>query len=161
MPPKRKEHGRDDRAEKAAKLYLFCARDPDQSLKVPAAMMARGYTPEEAADRALQMQVRRLVAKIAGGDTARSSESAEPARTAPGAKAPPLTNATKRPPLAQLDPNFTRPPPPLEHRRRSFLGLSTSRLFVSKKQKKRRTKYRWTGPTTGSRRRCITSLTFG
>jgi len=32
MPPKRKEHGRDDRAEKAAKLYLFCARDPDQSL---------------------------------------------------------------------------------------------------------------------------------
>jgi hypothetical protein len=56
MPPKRKEHGRDDRAEKAAKLYLFCARDPDQSLKVPAAMMARGYTPEEAADRALQMQ---------------------------------------------------------------------------------------------------------
>ena len=90
MPPKRKEHGRDDRAEKAAKLYLFCARDPDQSLKVPAAMMARGYTPEEAADRALQMQVRRLVAKIAGGDTARPSESAEPARTAPGAKAPPL-----------------------------------------------------------------------
>ncbi len=68
-------------------------------------MMARGYTPEEAADRALQMQVRRLVEKIVGGDTARPSESAEPARTAPGAKAPPLTNATKRPPLAQLDPN--------------------------------------------------------
>ena len=105
MPLKRKEYGRDERAEKAAKLYLFCARDPDESLKVPAAMMARGYTPEEAADRALQMQVRRLVAKIAGGDTARPSESAEPARTAPGAKAPPLTNATKRPPLAQLDPN--------------------------------------------------------
>ena len=60
MPLKRKEYGRDERAEKAAKLYLFCARDPDESLKVPAAMMARGYTPEEAANRALQMQVRRL-----------------------------------------------------------------------------------------------------
>ena len=55
MPPKRKEHGRDDRAEKAVKLYLFCARDTDQSLKGPSAMMARGYTPEEAADLALQI----------------------------------------------------------------------------------------------------------
>ena len=100
MPLKRKEYRRDERAEKAAKLYLFCARDPDESLKVPAAMMARGYTPEEAANRALQMQVRRLAEKIALGDTARPSE----ARTAPGAEAPPL-KATKRLPLVQLDPN--------------------------------------------------------
>jgi hypothetical protein len=86
MPPKRKEHGRDDRAEKAVKLYIFCDRDPDQSLKVSAAMMARGYTPEEAADHALQMQVRHLVNKITGEDTTHPSESAEPARTAPGPK---------------------------------------------------------------------------
>ena len=94
MPLKRKEYGRDVRAEKAAKLYLFCARDPDESLKVPAAMMARGYTPEEAANRTLQAQVRRLAEKIALGDTAGPSESAGPAKSAPGAKAPPL-NATK------------------------------------------------------------------
>jgi hypothetical protein len=37
-----KEHRRDDRAEKAAKLYIFCDRDPDQSLKVPAAIHSRG-----------------------------------------------------------------------------------------------------------------------
>ena len=86
MPPKQKEYRRDDRAEKAAKLYLFCARDPYESLKVPAAMMARGYTPEEAANRALRAQVRRLAEKIASEDTAGPSETAGPANLPRGPK---------------------------------------------------------------------------
>jgi hypothetical protein len=58
MPPKQKEYGRDDRAEKAANFISFVpATRPDKSLKVPAAMMARGYTHEEATNRTLQVQV--------------------------------------------------------------------------------------------------------
>ena len=67
MPSKRKKYVIDDRAENAAKLYLFCAGNPVVNLKIPSAMMARGYTPEEATCRALQMQVHHIAIKLGGG----------------------------------------------------------------------------------------------
>jgi hypothetical protein len=37
--------------------------DPDTRIKIPAAMMAKGYSNEESNNRTLQMQVRREVEK--------------------------------------------------------------------------------------------------
>ncbi len=42
--------------------------DPDMRIKIPAAMMAKGYSDEESKNRTLQMQVRREVEKIRGLD---------------------------------------------------------------------------------------------
>ncbi len=71
-----------------------------------------------------------------GGDTARPSESAEPARTAPGAKAWPLTNAKKRPPLAQLDPNVHPAAAAAGASSEEFFGIiNVPSLALSKKKK--------------------------
>jgi hypothetical protein len=42
--------------------------DPDIRIKIPAAVMAKGYSNEESKNRTLQMQVRREVEKIRGLD---------------------------------------------------------------------------------------------
>ncbi len=55
---------------KAAKFFLMCKShiNPDMRIKIPAAMMAKGYSDEESKNRMLQMQVRREVKKIRGFD---------------------------------------------------------------------------------------------
>jgi hypothetical protein len=45
--------------------------DPDMRIKIPAAMMAKGYSDKESKNRTLQMQVCRVVEKIRGLDPPR------------------------------------------------------------------------------------------
>jgi hypothetical protein len=122
MPPKRKKYVIVDRAENAAKLYLFCAGDPNVNLKIPSAMMARGYTPEEAACRTLQMQVRRIAVKLGGGDTNRPPEALSMAAMAKPALAPPPKAASGLP-LVSIDPNA--------HPTATVAGSSTNKIFGS------------------------------
>ncbi len=65
MSSKRKEYHVDCRAAKAAKFFLVCENhiDPGARVKIPAAMMAKGYSDTESKNRTLQMQVRREVEK--------------------------------------------------------------------------------------------------
>jgi hypothetical protein len=58
MSSKRKEYHVDRRAAKAAKFFLMCEShiNPDMRIKIPAAMMAKGYSNEESKNRTLQMQ---------------------------------------------------------------------------------------------------------
>ena len=58
----------DRRAKKAALFFVACDVNPDTRVKIPDAMRIKGYSPSEAADRSLQMQVRREVDKITGED---------------------------------------------------------------------------------------------
>ena len=48
-----------------AKFFLMSKSyiNPDIRIKIPAAMMAKGYSDEESKNRTLQMQVRREVEK--------------------------------------------------------------------------------------------------
>jgi hypothetical protein len=66
MSSKRKEYLVDCGALKAAKFFLMCKShiNPDMRIKIPAAMIAKGYSNEESKNRMLQMQVRREVKKI-------------------------------------------------------------------------------------------------
>jgi hypothetical protein len=70
MLSKRKEYHVDCGAAKAAKFFLMCKShiNPDMRIKIPAAMMANGYSNEESKNRTLQMQVRWEVEKIRGLD---------------------------------------------------------------------------------------------
>ncbi len=70
MSSKRKEYHVDRHAAKAAKFFLMCKShiEPDMRIKIPAAMMAKGYSDEESKNRTLQMQVRREVEKNRGLD---------------------------------------------------------------------------------------------
>ncbi len=65
MSSKRKEYHVDCRAAKAAKFFLMCEShiNPDMRVRIPAVMMAKGYSDEESKNRMLQMQVRREVEK--------------------------------------------------------------------------------------------------
>jgi hypothetical protein len=56
----------DRRAKKAALFSVACDANPDTRVNIPNAMRIKGYSPSEAADRLLQMQVRRKVDKIKG-----------------------------------------------------------------------------------------------
>jgi hypothetical protein len=51
MSSKRKEYKVDDRAKKAALLFLACEANPDTRLSIPAAMRAKGYLDVQAAGR--------------------------------------------------------------------------------------------------------------
>jgi hypothetical protein len=84
MLSKRKEYHVDCRAAKAAKFFLMCKShiDPDMRIKIPAAMMAKGYSDKESKNRMLQMQVRREVEKIRGLDPPRPPEAVAAAATA-------------------------------------------------------------------------------
>jgi hypothetical protein len=71
MSSKRKEYKVDDRAKKAALLFLACKANPDTRLSIPTAMRAKGYLNVEAADRILVQQVRHESPKIKPKDTPR------------------------------------------------------------------------------------------
>ncbi len=51
-------------------FFLMCKNhiNPNMRMKIPAAMMAKGYFDKESKNRTLQMQVRREVEKIRGLD---------------------------------------------------------------------------------------------
>jgi hypothetical protein len=68
MSSKRKEYHVDCGAAKVAKFFLMCKShiNPDIRIKIPAAMMAKGYSDKESKNRTLQMQVRREVEKNRG-----------------------------------------------------------------------------------------------
>jgi hypothetical protein len=73
MSSKRKEYHVDCGAAKAAKFFSMCKShiNPDMRIKIPAAMMAKGYSDKESKNRTLQMQVRREGEKIRGLDPPR------------------------------------------------------------------------------------------
>ena len=52
--------------KKAALFFVACDANPDTRVKIPNAMRIKGYSPNEAADRSLQQQVRREADKIKG-----------------------------------------------------------------------------------------------
>ena len=56
----------DRRSKKAALFFVACDANPDTRVKIPDAMRIKGYSPSEAADRSLQMQVPREADKIKG-----------------------------------------------------------------------------------------------
>ena len=56
----------DRRSKKAALFFVACDANPDTRVKIPDAMRIKGYSPSKAADRSLQMQVRREADKIKG-----------------------------------------------------------------------------------------------
>jgi hypothetical protein len=66
MTLKRGEHHVDCHAKKAAIFFVACGPNPATRLKIPDAMRLKGYSPNEATDQALQMQVRREVENFAG-----------------------------------------------------------------------------------------------
>ncbi len=56
--------------------------DPDMGIKIPAAMMTKGYSNEESKNRTLQMQICRGVKKIRGLDPPRPPKAVVAAATA-------------------------------------------------------------------------------
>ena len=56
----------DRHSKKAALFFVACDANPDTRVKIPDAMRINGYSPSEAADQSLQMQVRREADKIKG-----------------------------------------------------------------------------------------------
>ncbi len=66
MTLKRREYHVDCRAKKAVILFVACEQNPATRAKIPDAMRIKGYSPSEAADRALQMQVHCKAEKIKG-----------------------------------------------------------------------------------------------
>ncbi len=60
MSSRRKEYHVDRCAAKAAKFLLVCVShiNLDMRVKIPAVMMAKGYSDKESKNRTLQMQVR-------------------------------------------------------------------------------------------------------
>jgi hypothetical protein len=54
MSSKRREYRR---AKKTTHFFVACHANPDTRVKIPKAMKIKGYSPSEAADRSLQMQV--------------------------------------------------------------------------------------------------------
>ena len=56
----------DRHSKKAALFFVACDANPDTRVKIPDAMRINGYSPSEAADRSLQMQVCREADKIKG-----------------------------------------------------------------------------------------------
>ncbi len=65
------------------KFFLMCEShiNPDMRIKIPAAMMAKGYSNKESNNRTLQMQVRWEVEEIKGLDPPRLPEAAAAAAT--------------------------------------------------------------------------------
>ncbi len=65
-------------------FFLMCERhiNPDMRIKIPAVMMAKGYSKEESKNRTLQMQVHWEVEKIRGLDPPRPLKAMAAAATA-------------------------------------------------------------------------------
>jgi hypothetical protein len=67
MSSKSREYHVDRRSKKAALFFVACDANPDTRVKIPDVMRIKGYySPSEAADRSLQMQVCRKADKIKG-----------------------------------------------------------------------------------------------
>jgi hypothetical protein len=66
MTSRRREYHVDCRAKKAAIFFVACEPNTATRVKIPDAMRIRGYSQSEAANQALQMQVRCKAAKIKG-----------------------------------------------------------------------------------------------
>jgi hypothetical protein len=66
MTLKRREYHVDCRAKKAAIFFVACEQNLATRVKTPNAMRIKGYSPSEAANQALQMQVCREGEKIKG-----------------------------------------------------------------------------------------------
>jgi hypothetical protein len=79
---------------KAGKFFFMCKSNinPDTRIKIPAAMMAKGYSNKESKNRMLQMQVRREVEKIRGLDPNRPPKAVAAAATAVDSFGPPKHN---------------------------------------------------------------------
>jgi hypothetical protein len=69
MSSKRREYKVDDRTKKAAVFFQACEANPDTRLLIPAAMRAKGYADNEAADQILVQQVRHESQKKTPKDT--------------------------------------------------------------------------------------------
>jgi hypothetical protein len=64
MTSTRKEHNVDARAKGAVSFFVACSSNPTRTLKISAAMRAKGYSDTKAVNRALQKQVRWGVKKL-------------------------------------------------------------------------------------------------
>ena len=65
-----KEHSVDARAKHEVSFFVACSGNPATTVKIPAAMRAKGYSDTSAVDRVLKMQVCREVEKLKGGVSA-------------------------------------------------------------------------------------------
>jgi hypothetical protein len=66
MSSKRREYHVDHCSKKVALFFVACDANPYTRVKIPDAMRIKGYSPSEAANRSLQMQVRHEADKIKG-----------------------------------------------------------------------------------------------
>ncbi len=66
MTLKRREYHVDCRAKKAAIFFVTCEQNPATRVKIPNAIRIKGYSPSEATNQALQMQVHHEAEKIKG-----------------------------------------------------------------------------------------------
>jgi hypothetical protein len=64
MTSKRRKYHVDCRAKKAAIFFVACEPNPATRMKIPDAMRIKGYSPGEASNRVLQMQVHCKAEKI-------------------------------------------------------------------------------------------------
>ncbi len=65
-----KEHNVDACAKGVVSFFVTCQNNPATTMKISAAMRAKGYSDTEAVDQALQMQVCQVVDKLKGGVSA-------------------------------------------------------------------------------------------
>jgi hypothetical protein len=101
MSLKRKESHVDSRAKNGAIFFVVCEPNPATFVKISSAMRAKGYSDKESKDKTMQMQVRREIGKIKGGDPTRPPEAAaEAAKTLLTLSTP--SNATNRRALATI-----------------------------------------------------------
>jgi len=66
MSSNRREYHVDHCSKKVALFFVACDANPDMRVKIPNAMRIKGFSPSEAADRSLQMQVRHEAEIIKG-----------------------------------------------------------------------------------------------
>jgi hypothetical protein len=64
MTLRRRAYHVDCHAKKAAIFFVACEPNTATRVNIPDAMRIRGYSQSKAADRVLQMQVRRVAEKI-------------------------------------------------------------------------------------------------
>ncbi len=71
-----RKNGADAHAKEAAQLFVMCKGNPDPTgrLSIPNVMRLRGYSQDEAGNRTLQMQVRRVIKKLKGNVSTSASD---------------------------------------------------------------------------------------
>jgi hypothetical protein len=108
MTLKRREYHVDCHAKKAAIFFVACEQNPATRVRIPDAMRIKGYSPSEAANQALHMQVRCKAEKIKGEAIPGPSAPAAVAASALLSLASEATTA--RPVLQMITPNPTAAP---------------------------------------------------